>query len=311
MSSRSVLVLGFLVLCVVHADQHNLPPAASPPSDPAATESYVKLECLLCDLLIEEVFIEAQVDFDKEKAETLKTITKDDVSEGKVVIQVPLHQTTARMLYPEREEHERSPRWEAFQTWSTTFQTQAKESLENLQHELEAPMHMLEAGKGRSKLMKIKNEVCGKQCELLFGPRKPSYRADDCGQCMEVMRDVALIWIRKGTKDKKSLNTVLEDVCDNAELRYSGKVLEEIQIMCEEITDNYRGAIKQCLLEGPKDTKQDKDDAHAFQIIAGHLSKVVCMSEADHCSEKELKSQAGNLTPVSKDLFYLGMARAD
>ena len=139
-----------------------------------------------------------------------------------------------------------------------------------------------------------------------MGPRHPAFPETDCGRCVEVMRDLAIQWRRTETRDRNSLFTVMEEVCEDIELRHAPQVRDDIREHCEEVsTPEYmreKGVTAAVL--AAEDLPMVSESPY---ITAGFLATRVCSEKAQACSLKELDTLGRSMTEIPGRMFREGV----
>jgi len=275
-------------------------PLSSPPTNPKINE------CFACDSLMESVFQEVHRDFTRQAALKKATYTRDEVQGGQAKVagqdvQTVGQQINLKLNILDTLDRMLSHSWGTWHAYSPAFQKLTKQHLKGMGMALQRSYNGVQVHTARPRIYKMKKEVCGKDCHAGLGPRATQFESSDCGHCISVMRDVAIGWSKLRTRDHKAAWALQDTICTDSEFRHSAAVRDDVQSSCEQIMDEHGKKLTKLLSASMMQSLPH--EGHAFQQLAGHLSRALCVKAADMCSAEELKEQVTRLGFLAQSWF--------
>jgi len=147
----------------------------------------------------------------------------------------------------------------------------------------------------------VKAEMCHKPCGE-HGPRFPEFSDNDCGKCMEVVRDMSLVWTRTQTQDKNAAWRLLGDVCKDMEMRHPAHAIQgDLQSSCEEFVEEHDKMLVGMLVASAPLLKTTMP-----LETQGYLTEAVCVKALEVCWPREVNQELKRFSSEGQELFKIG-----
>ena len=158
----------------------------------------------------------------------------------------------------------------------------------------------------RSSVFSLKQKACYPEAKKManLNPRKPAFPMTDCGNCVELMRDLSIDWHRTAKRDRAGVSMAMDRVCEDIDLRHATEKRQDLGELCEEMNDpDY---LKDNGVTAALEALQSLRDSPL--TMAAVLAQKVCVDKASVCSKRNLQNIAQSITmKEARGMFVSGM----
>jgi len=254
--------------------------------------------CAVCDTLIEDVYRELQRDMDKSTVKGRRDSIGTHGSHSTMLeLRMGPNVTIHRMLHPTL----LSPGCAEWDGYTDTFRLAAQHELEGQKIVFSNIWKGISIKTVRSHVTKLKHKLCSRACEE-NAARWPELPDTGCGRCMEVMRDLGMLWVRSRTRDAPTAWQMLGQVCEDMDLRHDSRLLDEIQGTCDEVVEEHGRPLVHLL----ELSTTHPSVAATPETTTGFLAQGFCVQTANMCSAKEMTRVLDTFASTAKQFMQAG-----